>query len=113
MELEIKSLVKKFKDKTAVDNFNVTLKCGIYGLIGPNGSGKTTLMRMIADVISETEGSILLNGKDKKSMEDNDVVVRIVGDKKPKEEAKEQNPDLEDLFLYYFGMEDVTYDRVG
>lgn len=65
MELEIKSLTKKFKDKTAVDNFSVTLKPGIFGLLGPNGSGKTTLMRMIADVIKESEGNIYLNGHDK------------------------------------------------
>lgn len=68
MELKIDSLTKKFKDKIAVDNITISLKCGIYGLIGPNGSGKTTLMRMIADVINETEGSIYLNRKNKKNM---------------------------------------------
>lgn len=68
MELKIQSLSKKFKDKIAVDNFSVTLEKGIYGLLGPNGSGKSTLMRMLADVVYETEGSIYLNGKDKRTM---------------------------------------------
>lgn len=70
MELEIKNITKKFKDKTAVNNFNVTLSEGIYGLLGPNGSGKTTLMRMIADVVKPTEGKILLNGKNKDIMDE-------------------------------------------
>lgn len=66
MELEIKNITKKFKDKTAVNNFNVTLSEGIYGLLGPNGSGKTTLMRMIADVVKPTEGIIMINGRNRK-----------------------------------------------
>lgn len=66
MELKIQSLSKKFKDKIAVDNFSVTLEKGIYGLLGPNGSGKSTLMRMLADVVYETEGNIYLKGIDKK-----------------------------------------------
>ena len=68
MELKIQSLSKKFKDKIAVDNFSITLEKGIYGLLGPNGSGKSTLMRMLADVVYETEGNIYLNGKDKRIM---------------------------------------------
>ena len=66
MELEIKNITKKFKDKTAVNNFNVTLSEGIYGLLGPNGSGKTTLMRMIADDVKPTEGVIMINGRNRK-----------------------------------------------
>ena len=66
MELEMKNITKKFKDKTAVNNFNVTLSEGIYGLLGPNGSGKTTLMRMIADVVKPTEGIIMINGRNRK-----------------------------------------------
>ena len=32
-------------------------------LIGPSGCGKTTLMRLIADLIEPTEGSISVAGK--------------------------------------------------
>ena len=65
MELRIDSITKEFKDKTAVNNFTTTLENGIYGLLGPNGSGKTTLMRMLADVIKPTKGTIYVDGKDK------------------------------------------------
>ena len=45
MELKITDLSKKFGDFTAVDNLNVTMTMGVYGLLGVNGAGKTTLMR--------------------------------------------------------------------
>lgn len=70
MELRIDSITKEFKDKVAVNNFTTTLENGIYGLLGPNGSGKTTLMRMIADVVKPTKGSIYVDGKDKDVLDD-------------------------------------------
>jgi ABC-2 type transport system ATP-binding protein len=36
----------------------------IFGLIGPNGAGKTTTIRMLASLISPTEGYALINGHD-------------------------------------------------
>lgn len=68
MELIIKNISKEFKDKLAVDKFNVTLHSGIYGLLGPNGSGKTTLMRIIADVSNPSSGDILVNGESKSKL---------------------------------------------
>lgn len=34
--------------------------------------------------------------------ENNSITVRIVGDKKPNEYAKDEKPNLQDVFLYYF-----------
>lgn len=65
MELTLKNITKSFKDKVAVNDFNVTLTNGIYGLLGPNGAGKTSLMRIIADVSNATSGEVYLNGKSK------------------------------------------------
>lgn len=65
MELKINGVTKRYKDKVAVNNFSVTLSNGVYGLLGPNGSGKTTLMRIIADVVKATEGTVYVNGKNK------------------------------------------------
>ena len=63
MELKTVGLTKKFGSKTAVDNLNITLTNGVYGLLGANGAGKTTLMRLLCNIQNPTSGKILLNGK--------------------------------------------------
>lgn len=63
MELETIRLTKKFGLKTAVDDLNITLTNGVYGLLGANGAGKTTLMRLLCNIQNLTSGKILLNGK--------------------------------------------------
>ena len=63
MELKTIGLTKKFASKTAVDDLNITLTNGVYGLLGANGAGKTTLMRLLCNIQNPTSGKILLNGK--------------------------------------------------
>lgn len=63
MELKTIGLTKQFGSKAAVDNLNITLTNGVYGLLGANGAGKTTLMRMLCNIQNPTSGKILLNGK--------------------------------------------------
>ena len=69
MELKITNLSKKFCDFTAVDNLNVTMTTGVYGLLGVNGAGKTTLMRMLCTLLKPTSGTIYCDGKDIFSMD--------------------------------------------
>ena len=63
MELKTIGLTKKFGSKTAVNDLNITLSNGVYGLLGANGAGKTTLMRLLCNIQNPTSGKILLNGK--------------------------------------------------
>ena len=49
--------------KIVVDNVNICLEPGVYGLLGANGAGKTTIMRMICGVLRPTSGTIRLDGK--------------------------------------------------
>ena len=68
MELKIEHLRKQFKDKTAVDDVSLTLTNGVWGLLGANGAGKTALMRMIADIMTPTSGTIYYDGTDIQKM---------------------------------------------
>lgn len=61
--LEVKSLVKKFGFKTAVNNASFGMDQGeVVGLLGPNGAGKTTIFYMIVGFIKPTAGNIFLDG---------------------------------------------------
>jgi ABC-2 type transport system ATP-binding protein len=65
MILEIKNLQKKYKDFTAVSNFNLEVKEGdIYGLLGPNGAGKSTTINMITGITKLSGGQIKVFGLD-------------------------------------------------
>lgn len=64
MELQIQNVTKQYGSAIAVDQMNLTLTSGIYGLLGANGAGKTTLMRLICGLQEPSKGQILLNGKE-------------------------------------------------
>lgn len=56
--ISVSGLVKKFGDKTVVDNFDIQVPKGaIYGFLGPNGSGKTTTIRMLCGLLTPDGGS--------------------------------------------------------
>ena len=67
-ELELINVNKTFKEKTAVQNINLILQNGVYGLLGENGAGKTTLMRIICGILEPTQGKILCDGREIEQM---------------------------------------------
>ena len=63
--LECRNLSKKYGAKTALDQINLRLDSGkIIGLLGPNGSGKSSLIKLINRLLTVSEGSILIDGKE-------------------------------------------------
>ena len=64
MKLTINSLNKNFGKKTVLNNINLELTEGVYGILGANGSGKSTLMKIIATVLNPTSGQIRFNNKE-------------------------------------------------
>ncbi len=63
--LELRNLVKKYGNFTAVDHLHLTIPDGsIFGFVGPNGAGKTTTMRMMAGLLRATDGNIFLGDVD-------------------------------------------------
>ncbi|MCR5311258.1 MAG: ABC transporter ATP-binding protein [Lachnospiraceae bacterium] len=73
-----KGLVKRYKDKTAVDGVSVTVEEGkLVALLGVNGAGKTTTIRMLTCLSKPTEGSALVLGHDVEK--EPDAVKKLVG----------------------------------
>jgi ABC-2 type transport system ATP-binding protein len=63
--LEARNLTKEFGSLVAVNNLSFTINAGqVVGLIGPNGAGKTTLLRMMATLLKETSGQLLIDELD-------------------------------------------------
>ncbi len=63
--LEIRGLVKRFGDKVAVDNLDLTVPNGsFFGLVGPNGAGKTTTLSMATGLLRPDAGDIRIHGVD-------------------------------------------------
>ena len=61
--LKVNTLVKKFSDRTAVDEVSFAIAPGeIFSLIGPNSSGKTTIIKSIVGMLAIDRGVITVDG---------------------------------------------------
>ena len=57
--LSVKNLVKRYKEKIALDYFNLDVAKGeVLGLLGPNGCGKTTAINCILSLLKYDKGEI-------------------------------------------------------
>ena len=57
IDVEVKDLVKRYKELVAVDHLSLNIKRGeIFGLLGPNGSGKSTLINCILALLRFDQG---------------------------------------------------------
>ena len=64
MLIEIKDLVKRYKDNYAVNGVTFGIEEGeVFGLLGPNGAGKSTTLNCLIGLIQYDGGSIELFGK--------------------------------------------------
>src|SRR5437879_8410105 len=63
--IEVKNIVKRFGNFTAVDGVSFDVTEGeVFGLLGPNGAGKSTLIRMMTTLLEITQGTAIIDGYD-------------------------------------------------
>lgn len=66
--LQIQNVTKTFGKKTAVDNVSFDIYPGeVFGFLGPNGAGKTTIIKMIMGFFRPDNGTIIINGFNRKT----------------------------------------------
>lgn len=95
--IEVKNLVKKFGDFTAVKDVSFNVKKGeIFAFLGPNGAGKSTTIKMLTTLLHPTSGEILIFGKN--PVHDADAVRHSFG-------IVFQDPSLDDELTAYENME--------
>jgi putative spermidine/putrescine transport system ATP-binding protein len=62
--LSLRSLTKRYDDFVAVDNITLDVPQGeLVAFLGPSGCGKTTSLRMIAGLTPQSDGQIIVGGK--------------------------------------------------
>lgn len=65
MILRAEHLIKKYRNRTVVNDVSVNVQQGeIVGLLGPNGAGKTTTFYMTVGLIKPNSGKIFLDDMD-------------------------------------------------
>ena len=63
--IEVKQLVKNYNDVKAVQSIDFNINHGeVVGFLGANGAGKSTTLKILTGYISQTAGSVLIDGLD-------------------------------------------------
>jgi multidrug/hemolysin transport system ATP-binding protein len=61
--IEVKNLVKRYGDLTAVDGISFSVAEGaFFAFLGPNGAGKTTTINVLCTTLARNGGDISING---------------------------------------------------
>ena len=76
--IQVKGLVKKYGDLTAVNGISFDVYKGeIFGLLGPNGAGKTTTLEIMETLRDKTSGEVLIDGLSVDK--DQNLIKKIIG----------------------------------
>ena len=63
--IDAEHLTKRYGAVIAVEDVSFSVAAGeVVGLLGPNGAGKTTILRMLAAILTPTEGTARIDGID-------------------------------------------------
>ncbi|MEV5243372.1 ATP-binding cassette domain-containing protein [Streptomyces cinnamoneus] len=69
--IELADLTKDYGDVRAVDHLTFTVRPGIVtGFLGPNGAGKSTTMRMMLGLDHPTGGTVRIDGRHYRQLQD-------------------------------------------
>lgn len=72
--IEIHQLTKQYKNVTAIQDINLTIKKGeIFGIIGYSGAGKSTLLNCINLLEKPTSGKIIVDEEEITSLTDKEI----------------------------------------
>lgn len=74
--LEIKNINKKIWFRPILQDVTASFEKGtVTALVGKNGSGKTMLLRMLAGLVRQNSGEILIDGKNKDALSKKEVPI--------------------------------------
>ena len=72
--VQMKHVRKEFPGVTALSDMSFDIRAGeVHVLLGENGAGKSTLMKILSGVHKPTSGSVVIDGKEYKSLTPHDA----------------------------------------
>lgn len=76
--LEIKNISAGYRKHTVIDGVSGSFEKGkLTGIIGVNGSGKSTLVKAVSGILPVSQGEIIVDGQNLRSMKRNEVAKKI------------------------------------
>ncbi|WP_019635851.1 ATP-binding cassette domain-containing protein [Paenibacillus fonticola] len=79
MSLKVNDVIKSYPgSEFRIQNINLEIEQGMFGLLGRNGAGKTSLMRILTTLLEPSSGQISLYGVEYGN-KNNDTLRRMIG----------------------------------
>lgn len=76
--IKLDNISKVYQNKTVVSNLSLDVRAGEFlVLVGSSGSGKTTTLKMVNQLITQTEGDVLFKGKNVRDYNLRDLRLQI------------------------------------
>lgn len=109
--IEVKDLVKRYGDFTAVDHLSFEVAKGsIFGLLGSNGAGKTTTIEILETLKTKDSGKIWIDGID---IDTAPVEIKKIIGVQLQSSGYFPNLNLIDLLLLFAGLYNVQIDPLA
>lgn len=109
--IQIRGLTKQYRDVTAVDGLELTIRQGeLFALLGVNGAGKTTTIKMLSCLVQPTAGEAFLEGF---SVTKDSAKVRSLLAVSPQESAVAPNLTVEENLRLMCGVHGLSGTRVA
>ena len=111
LAVKTRSLVKRYKDLTAVDNLNLEIRQGeLFSLLGVNGAGKTTTIKMLTCLTKPTSGDAYVGGYGITG--ESERVKRLIG-VSPQETAIAPNLSVKENLELICGIHEFTKEKTN
>lgn len=109
--IQTKRLTKRYKDLTAVDSLDLTVREGeLFSLLGVNGAGKTTTIKMLSCLTRPTDGDAELLGN---SIVRNAAAVKSIIGVSPQETAVAPNLSVNENLELMCGIHGFTREKTA
>jgi len=105
ISIKANDLVKRYKEKVAVNHLNLEINEGeLFALLGVNGAGKTTTIKMLSTLVDSNEGDIEILGMNTKSKKQE---IRKILNVSPQETAIAKNLTVKENLEFMAGVYNI------